>query len=265
MCTLYTFNNDLWTNDRIQLENRIRQDWRHNSDGASILGGNDIDPCNTFLQTFSLETTIAMINSMFSDGSERVWIHLRSATTTFVNLNGIHGFIADSYRVFHNGVLSRADSYKYNVDSELIAEDIKTYGLQTALNNLSEDSFANVMIVDVNNGNYHINRTTSGSLHTDGNGNYSTYAVGSISVSVVSNYRKDYINEYNDPIAYDSEIISESDFEEYDTFVRFAEEGNWWTNGIPESVYTQLTEKQLQWAWDLNISVDWSNRYCENL
>jgi len=195
---------------------------------------------------------------------ERVWLHLRFATTGFTGINGMHGFVADKYRVFHNGCLSRPLAYTYNVDSELIAADIINYSIDTALDNLREDNFANVMVVDTTNGAYHVHRTGGGSLHTDGLGNYSTYPMGTVSIPVAAGYTAyhegaellidaaDYMDEWD-----------EGDIGTKDDLDRLAKANGWHLFGVPYSIAIGFDITLLTWMDELYLTTDYmENELC---
>jgi len=95
------------------------------------------------------------------------------------------------------------------VDSELIARDIDDYGIDYAMDQLHAfDHFANVIVVDTITGCYYVHRSGGGTLHTDGQGNYSTNAVGSITKKVepITTYYEGDLAKMNPGSDYESRI-----------------------------------------------------------
>lgn len=194
MCTILTVDRETYNEFQQEIRAVIRQDAVSNSDGGSILLVGKDSRRTTLLRTLDEEVILQLLDTHFSEGhAERAWIHFRLATTAFDGLNGCHGFAAGDYTVFHNGILHRKDSHLFRVDSELIAWEVEAAGPEEAISNLLEkESYANVFLVDNSTGAYHVVRCTSGVLHTDGKGNYSTSRVGPIDKPVPVSYYKHY-------------------------------------------------------------------------
>lgn len=172
MCTIYTFTNDLYTNEMIT---RIEQDFQLNNDGCSLLLDNGL-----FLQTLNIDD---ILNVLATVQWNRCWLHLRAASTSIQGLGGCHGFYTRDrqYLVFHNGVL---DNYaNLPVDSMQIADLIDSIGVDATLDFLS-DKFANTFIVNTKDFHYYVGRGVTGSLFTDNKGNFSTLAVDDIKIPV---------------------------------------------------------------------------------
>lgn len=188
MCTLYTFDRKFYNENKSDVVQQIIEDSLYNSEGCSMLmlGSDETD--STLIRTMNVDLLLDVLETQFKDlKAQRCWIHLRMATTAFVGLNGCHGFAGKNYSVFHNGVLARPESEKFNVDSELIAHDIQFSGIKRALDNLAYDTYANVLLVNNETGIYHVTRRTGGTLFTDGEGNYSTNELGAICQAVPDN------------------------------------------------------------------------------
>lgn len=204
MCTILTFDKEFYNKNKTVIRKRILTDAFSNGDGFAMLLMGESSEDTNMIRSMNVEVLLAVLEyQMQNEACERAWIHCRFATTGFVGLNGCHGFAAQDYTVFHNGVLSRTEADGFSVDSELIAFDIESAGVEQAIRNLSEhDSYANVFIVNNQTGQYNVIRKTGGSLFTDGKGNYSTNKFSSINRTVPVNTRTEFgehIVEYIKP------------------------------------------------------------------
>lgn len=186
MCTILTIDRAFYAAHRDDVRARIQADSETNSDGASLLTIGSEYKDGVLVRALSIGIVLGVLDAELGpDGSaERAWVHLRFATTGYKGLNGCHGFAAGDWTVFHNGSLSRPGAHRFDVDSELIASDIAANGIEAAIRGLDFDSFANVFLVNNRTGAFHVVRRTSGQLHTDGNGNFSTHPVAGIATAV---------------------------------------------------------------------------------
>lgn len=178
MCTLLSFNMDTYCRNYSEITEQLIQDGRWNNDGASMLTDSGI-LIRSIEQGDGVDSILDALDTMRWD---RVWIHLRSATTGYLGLDGCHGF--DGGRgvfVFHNGILSSKLAKDYQVDSELIAKATEKLGVDRAASwLLRNEGYANVFLVDTQEGEYHVVRSKTGTLFTDGCGNYSSNAIKGI-------------------------------------------------------------------------------------
>lgn len=284
MCTILTFDKAFYNVNEKAITAQLMQDSLYNPDGYAMLSvGNTSESVNLF-RSMSIDVVIALLKYNMEQGNtERVWIHCRMATTAMVNINGCHGFDGGKYVVMHNGGLSRPESRQYNVDSQLIADDVNKLGLPRALNNLQFDYFANVFFINAETGEYTVSRRIGGSLHTDGQGNYSTNVLGSILVPVLPNTVKEYskhliasdskpyvyegwdnqykeYGEYSPPVS-DGYVQEEIDelleylkYSESRQDLRYlAESEDWFTNGVPDKIKENMTLNQLRWSIELGL------------
>jgi hypothetical protein len=186
MCTLYSFDRELWNRHSDDLVDRICTDSVINNDGASML----LDS-GTLIRSVDQGDGVNTILNVIEDLDwDRVWIHLRAATTGYVGLDGCHGFSSSNgVFVFHNGVLTHKNAGKFSVDSELIAAAVRQYGIAKTVRWLQKsEAYANVFLVDTKSDEYHISRSFTGNLHTDGHGNFSTNPIPYIIDQAVPTY-----------------------------------------------------------------------------
>lgn len=177
MCTILTADNTI---DRKELVDRIYNDSFSNPDGFALLmiqaNGKPL-----FVQSLDIEPIVSLVE--YSEFS-RVFIHTRYATQGKSALQNCHGWNANGTYVFHNGSIYSRIAEKFTVDSEAIRYWLENYGIDETIDRLIDESFANVFLVDIENGQYIVHRSRTGSLFTDGNGNYSTHSFASLTIPV---------------------------------------------------------------------------------
>lgn len=159
-----------------ELITRMVQDSNFNDDGWSamfVLGSGK----PMFLQSLDLDPIVSLVLDL---DWTRMFLHARAATQGSPRLDNCHGWSADGVYVFHNGILSNPQSRDFEVDSQLIHWWIDRYGVTKTLNLLRTERYANVMLVDTISNEYLIHRSETGSLFTDGNGNFSSNIMGDI-------------------------------------------------------------------------------------
>lgn len=188
MCTIFTTDQPLWVANRQLFEDRLIQDSVRNSDGGSMLF---LDPGkpenNTIFRSMNATNLVAMIGMLMQDATEkaRVFVHMRMATTRRIGVAFTHGFDDHNGRVFmHNGVISNQSNMA--VDSfnlAYISNEIRTPDVYRHLRK-SGERYANIFVINTELYSYGVIRMFTGSLNTDGKGNYSTNSVGPISRSV---------------------------------------------------------------------------------
>ena len=203
---------------------QIRSDARTNDDGSAVILMGKYNTDVTLLRTLNAE---AIINLMISDDTwERAWIHNRMATTQFKGLPGAHGFDAryggNDWYVMHNGRFVHQEANKFRVDSEWAADLVRKYGPLSSLKVIAENEhFANMFLICPTEGRWFVLRQTSGSLNTDGQGNYSTHKItGLIEDDVKSGTQeefkfdvttKPFISRYNISHGYVPPVLPEAE------------------------------------------------------
>lgn len=166
MCTIITTN----TIDNA-LFDQIRHDAKYNPHGLAAVTYDGKE-----YQVIKTHDPESLIHSLQFKTFQRVWVHTRNATTWARGITATHAFIQDEYIVMHNGVLSSPRAKVHPVDSMLLCDILKLSdpaNVQDVLNSMGE-TWANVFIIDTKLDKYHVIRQVTGSLHTDGKGNYST-------------------------------------------------------------------------------------------
>jgi len=177
MCTIITANSDI---NRTALVARIMSDSLSNSDGYSMLM---VLKTGKPLNITSLDVE-AITNLIELMDYERVFIHTRFATHGVSALQNCHGWNAGGTYIFHNGSIRSKIADKFEVDSMAIKYWIENYGLNETLDKLSSEPFANVFLVDLDEKSYVVHRSSTGSLYTDGRGNYSTSQFDTVNLPV---------------------------------------------------------------------------------
>lgn len=187
MCTILSFDMDMWKSNRSSLLHRIDMDNRWNSDGLSLICLNHSEPERSVsMRSMSLEFVRRTLIQFCEDTRDgRVFLHQRMATGFNVSLDYCHGWTDGRGRhLMHNGVIATADK-KLKVDSQALIPHMAQggKGLYRRLKDLGE-YYANCFVVDSNDHSYGVVRMGGGSLFTDNLGNYSTVAVGPINLKV---------------------------------------------------------------------------------
>lgn len=167
MCTLLTLSSAKWGR---AAEKRIREDASANPHGMSLLLIKE-DGSASQLRTFDVQLVLTVLRN--SDWA-RFFLHSRWSTQGEVNLQNTHGWEEDGVFYMHNGCLSHPDAGRHAVDSQLIGEWLRAGDRRHALASLEGEGFANVLLVTPEIGEYIVSRSVGGSLHTDGEGNFST-------------------------------------------------------------------------------------------
>jgi hypothetical protein len=195
MCTILTLDRDTFLADRREVTSRILRDAQNNSDGLSLIAVDPFAPTTNFsMNCMAVGHVLNLIDMFFSSSSEysRIWLHLRAATTDFVGIPFNHGFTdSRGTMIQHNGVVYNyrdlgVDSFNlsdYRTDCAHKFRD----DLDTAL-----ERFANVFLIRPEKSTYGVVHMVVGSLHTDGQGNYSTHPVADIALPVDERYAREY-------------------------------------------------------------------------
>jgi predicted glutamine amidotransferase len=177
VCTLLTVSRDLYDQDVV---GRILDDAVRNDDGWALLLADEMG-AYSLIRTKEIAQVLAALRS---PRWQRMFLHARMATQGAPTVPNIHGWVVDDVCVMHNGCLRAAEAQLCAVDSQAIGVWIRRQGIDYALARLKDELFANVFLIDLEANMYIVHRSTIGSLYTDGQGNYSTYPVGNIALSV---------------------------------------------------------------------------------
>jgi hypothetical protein len=240
MCTIITVSRAFWEMNRTAVLTQLVADSIGNGEGWNLIL---VGACPSDAMSLSSMTIDPLIKFLTThDGWSRMFLHARAATTTTVNLQGCHGFHGgNGWLVQHNGILksSRADTYP--VDSMLIADVLDTTGdvhltidwLQT------HEDYANVFFINPELGAYHVMRCKEdrGTLHTDGQGNYSSRPFAAITQKVVGYHSERYLMDY----PADEVPTTQHIFEEW----IYAH--SWELGDMPHDLQDQLTLEQEMW------------------
>lgn len=191
MCSIITVNKE--TLSLRKLEKYLLRESTVNNDGMSLLLQSETGEL-TALKTFDLNTIMVLLETT---DWQRMWMHMRAATQGEVTLRNTHGWMtSNGTTIMHNGILFDKDSYKFNVDSELIVDWVETCGIELTLELLLTENYANVFIIE-NLGDYYVSRTKSGSLFTDGKGNFATNQIGRINQAVKPGYQRKFSSGFS--------------------------------------------------------------------
>ena len=187
MCTLLTIDYTNYHLYRKAIIKRIRADAAYNADGFSLVGmDSNVPESNIQVQAMNIEIIINSLHYFFLQAStnSRIFLHSRAATTGNIGLQYCHGFTDfNGNIIMHNGILSNQEGWA--VDSFKLIHSVGGSSSQLLYDLLAEgETFANIFVI--NEFEYQVVRLSKGSLYTDGIGNYSTNAVGSINKSVIN-------------------------------------------------------------------------------
>lgn len=176
MCTIITVNGNYSAKD---LLSRAKTDAKGNPHGFACLTVKDGE--YSLSRGMDYDQLFAIIEHVKFD---RIWIHTRMATQGKHSLANCHGWSTDGQIVMHNGFINGKEADAKPVDSMAINEWLNTGGVDNAMIKLRKNSYANVFVIDTVADQYHIHRSKTGSLHTDGKGNYSTNVMPGITKKV---------------------------------------------------------------------------------
>jgi hypothetical protein len=183
MCTIFTCDNKTFYKNKqtmTEFRNRIWKDAQTNDDGQSLVMIYD-GAVTAQLRSMDPQLIIDLIDMAEWD---RIFVHSRLATQGEVALHNTHGWFAQGVYYMHNGFISAAEANLYEVDSQAIGHWLRRGGVTNALGQLRKENYANVLMIDPSEWSYYMSRSRSGSLYTDGEGNFSTNAIGVISDKV---------------------------------------------------------------------------------
>lgn len=179
MCTVMTVSAAVFyasKKSEDDFRDRIWRDSLSNRDGQSVI---IISDGEVIAQLRSMDANL-ILGLIDSSDWDRIFIHSRLATQGEVSLANTHGWHTNGIYYMHNGFISASEANLYEVDSQAIGHWLRRGGVTNALTKLRSENYANVLMVDTQEWAYYMHRSRSGSLYTDGNGNYSTNSVGPI-------------------------------------------------------------------------------------
>lgn len=180
MCAIFTFSYAAFT-DAVMAQ--IKEDAKRNCDGNALLLYNKHGH-TTILRTMDLglvETTLK--NYDWS----RMFLHMRKATKGTVDLRNTHGWETKGVYYMHNGRIDAEIAKNFPVDTMAIGEWLKQ-GPMRAMKELFSETYANVMLIDTTMNLYLVHRSFTGTLFTDGKGNYSTSRINDVTTTSVPDW-----------------------------------------------------------------------------
>lgn len=185
MCTLLTVSKEFWTEHSSKVSARMTQDSISNSDGISVLilsSRPDEDVSFSGMDAMGLLPLVQAAMDSAAPGS-RLFVHQRMATTEYVGIAFNHGFTDFRGTVLmHNGIVSNPKNFC--VDSYNLLT-LPADPEESVLKLIDEkETYANVFRIHTHDDKWDVLRLSTGSLYTDGFGNYSTNACGPIDVAV---------------------------------------------------------------------------------
>jgi hypothetical protein len=210
MCTIMTLSREFYELNKDQVLKRIELDARGNNDGWALILLGERPSQTVQMQSLMLEPITKMIES--NSKWTRMFLHARLATTSTAGIHGCHNFSTigtglkkdlnfGAWLVQHNGILRHPESRKYLVDSMYIAEKLRTRGLiETKKYLLEVEDYANVFLVNIQTGKFSVTRSVTGSLHTDGLGNYSSQPITATELIAPVGHKTSY--DYDHPFIF---------------------------------------------------------------
>ena len=166
-----------------QWVNHLRSGASFNSDGFAALLIDFKTGEHSLIRSMKWDVIEAAM--LMDDDWTLAIIHQRFTTQGEVRLHNTHLWEEGNRYYCHNGVLSSKEANKYNVDSQLIGEHLRNT-LWEALEFCQSEKYANVIVVDFDTSKYTISRSRTGSLYTDGSGQYSSNKLTGICDKAVS-------------------------------------------------------------------------------
>jgi hypothetical protein len=198
MCTIITLDKKKYLEiGELTVQKHILSDSIFNNDGASLVF---IDPdrpeTDTIFRTMNVRLLIAVLSECMESAADnaRAFIHLRASTTASLGVTYTHAFDNGSGVIYmHNGVIKNPKGYA--VDSFRLQEltDNSAAGMLKFLQ-ATKETFANIFLINTEEASYSVVRMQTGSLFTDGKGNFSTnIMVGFVGMPVSLYQAKDYL------------------------------------------------------------------------
>lgn len=178
MCTLMTLSKEFFDANRSAVNQRIRSDQFHNDDGSALILVDDKHVVLMNLASMDITPILMILNSR---PWARMFLHQRMATGGSPIVGNCHGWATrddGAVHVMHNGILHTPDSVGCAVDSQAILTWLEQLKWKDALGKIEDEWYANVFLI-INGRGHTIIRSETGSLVTDGLGNFSTnYVTG---------------------------------------------------------------------------------------
>lgn len=190
MCTILSLNvmkDDLLRpeTDRAAFINQVIKDYQGNHDGMTIV---TYGKHPSIFRTMDAQMGVNFLEAALEDKTlERVWVHMRAATTGSVGVDYCHGWSdGRGMVVLHNGVLYTGNARKHSVDSMQLVELLKQgYGPADIHDMLAAlyETFANIFYIDTDTGEYWLSTQSQFGVHTDGQGNYSSKPIDVLGIT----------------------------------------------------------------------------------
>lgn len=191
MCTILTLNVKQAdgtlrpAEEQSEFLTRVVKDYQGNHDGMTVL---TYGKHPSIFRTMDAQMGVNFLEAALADATlERVWVHMRAATTGFVGVDYCHGWSdGQGMVVLHNGVLYTGNARKHSVDSmqlvELLKQGYSPGDIHDMLAALYE-TFANIFYVDTDTGQYWLSTQSQYGVHTDGLGNFSTKSIEALGIT----------------------------------------------------------------------------------
>lgn len=173
-----TLSKEFFDANRSVVNQRIRSDQFHNDDGSALILVDDKHVVLMNLASMDITPILMILNSR---PWARMFLHQRMATGGSPIVGNCHGWATrddGAVHVMHNGILHTSDSVGCAVDSQAILTWLEQLKWKDALGKIEDEWYANVFLI-INGRGHTIIRSETGSLVTDGLGNFSTnYVTG---------------------------------------------------------------------------------------
>jgi hypothetical protein len=225
-----TFDNATFQANQEAILSRIKQDGSANDDGWNLIIAGKKESDVVFLQVLKLDMVMALLSA--TTNMVRFWLHARRSTTTVRGISGCHGFRSyTGWFVQHNGVLNSGRAKSLPVDSMVISELLE-YMTPNHVAEwlLAKESYANVFMINPTDGQYHVVRCSSGTLHTDNKGNFSSNAIQGVCDSEVP---RDFHTTNTFPVEKEAPVYSHTSYNPH--YSRWDWETNDWRKDVPAS------------------------------
>lgn len=188
MCTILTLGTKV---DGKQHSNtgpfveRVIADYQANHDGITILTHGKYP---SILRSMDINLAVDFLEVALKDTDvDRVWVHMRAATTGSVGVDYTHGWTdGRGMAVLHNGILYTGNARKHAVDSMQLVEMLKQGYTPDEIHRMLDvlyEGFANILFVDTDTGTYHLSTQSKHGVLTDGKGNYSSKAIPELGIT----------------------------------------------------------------------------------
>ena len=196
MCTILTVDLAAYIHSAADIIDRIYQDNSRNRDGLALVALDPDCPDNDLiLKTFNVELIVKSIDSFFETAvslDARIFLHQRMATGSSIHVGTMHAFgDMTGNIIMHNGIFRSAydstGSDVYAVDSFAMIDYMGFDNADEVLQALLQlkEHFTNLFIIRPDCYTYGVVKLRTGTLYTDGLGNYSTHPVAGLDLAVL--------------------------------------------------------------------------------